>query len=637
MLKQLIFITFFLFIAQWAVGQRYLKNLGNPGVDDGITCLRVEKNQVYISGYSGKQSYLALLDEDGELVWKKYFSFSSYRNFISDFIIEGEDIILCGYGHDSGTDVFDEFFVRYNILDHKIEWARKTALNIKPNNVHVYNGDYIVTGDEYAKGKFGVCLLSLQARNGKVNEFTTWYYTGHESASNSVIVGDKLITGGRYGLRPKSDKYRASISQFELTDFSQIQSNYFLNSKQDIARAYLSDFVVDGDTIIAACYSNNAGIDNRYSITLLNTLKDGTVNWNYEYRIPGFSSLTVRDMVAVEDAYYVFGFTKSPEEQLLLAKFDKQGYPVWANLIGGKYNDNVLLDQGRFLAVENGNLYIGAQTKNLGIMGDYDSFVLKIKEDGLWKDSCMQSMAAELEIFAYEELIEGSLNMLEYDTTFKEMNIAFEQRASKLEINTFVCQDKEVETEEEAEISFKNIAFNNTVFLMDASLSMNRADRMPILKQSLYRLLHFMRTEDEISAVSFSDQAELVLDAVSAKQTEEIKLKIDSLASGGQSDIIAGLQMGLKVARANFSEEANNRIILSTDGDLSFDKLKQLRDFLKKNQTEDIAFTIFLFNNSSIYFQQLESIAKEVNSEVFVVDPSNIEKVLLNELRAKKQ
>jgi len=44
-----------------------------------------------------------------------------------------------------------------------------------------------------------------------------------------------------------------------------------------------------------------------------------------------------------------------------------------------------------------------------------------------------------------------------------------------------------------------------------------------------------------------------------------------------------------------------------------------------------------LFNNSSIYYQQLQQIADEVDSQIFVVNPENIEEILLNEFRAKKQ
>ena len=172
---------------------------------------------------------------------------------------------------------------------------------------------------------------------------------------------------------------------------------------------------------------------------------------------------------------------------------------------------------------------------------------------------------------------------------------------------------------------------------MDASLSMNRPDRMPILKKALYRLLKFMRSEDKISAIQFADKAEVIADAISAANMDEIKVKIDKLSSTGQSDIIAGLQLGYEVVKKHFSPEANNRIIITTDGDLSFDTQDKLRTFLNKKRDENIVFTILLFNNSSIYYQQLQQIADEVGSQIFVVNPENIEEILLNEFRAKKQ
>ena len=65
--------------------------------------------------------------------------------------------------------------------------------------------------------------------------------------------------------------------------------------------------------------------------------------------------------------------------------------------------------------------------------------------------------------------------------------------------------------------------------------------------------------------------------------------------------------------------------------------LPSFEDFLKKNQTENIAFTIFLFNNSSTYYSQLKAISTPIGGEVFVVNASNIEEILLDQLRAKKQ
>jgi len=620
-----------------AISQTFVKNIGNPGIDDGITVLVENNNTLYVAGYSGKQAYLAALTTDGDLLWKQYFKYADSKNYISDLYVNNDEIILCGYGHDAGTTIFEEFFVKFNSSINKIEWARKTSLNIKPNNIHFYKDNIYVTGDEYANGKFGLCFLSLNEKNGKVNNSKTWYFMGHESASISLIEDDILYSGGRYGIRPKTDKYRASISQFNVNNFDQIQSNYFLNSKQDFARAYLTDMVIEEDSIVALCFSNNSGIDNYYTISLMSTAKNGSANWSNEYSVKGYTSITARDMLKVADGYIVLGFTKSPNENLLLIKFDKQGYPIYAYELGGKFSDNIILDQGKFLAYNNGDLYLAAQSKNISEIGDYDSFIIKIKEGEAWSDSCFASKEIKLEMKAYEILIEGEIVLAAYDTVFKETNIAYEILNPRTEINSFLCRDVAPKDSISEAYSFENTAFNNTVFLMDASLSMNREDRMPILKKSLFKILNYMRNEDQISVVSYADNATLILNGVSASKDEEIQLKIDSLSSSGQSDIMAGLQMGLKVVEDNFKESSNNRIILTTDGDLSFDKQKELRELLLKNNNNKVIVSIFLFNNSSTYFKQLSDIAAEVGATVFVVNQENIETTLLNELRAKKR
>ncbi len=615
--------------------QEYVKNIGNPGIDDGCTFVEVYGNTIFVAGYTAKQSYIAALSKDGELLWKKYFSFSDNRNFITDIIIQNNQLIFCGYGHDPGTTVFDEFIVKYDYSNHKIAWARKTSLNIKPNNIHLAGNEIIVTGDEYAKGKFGLCFLKVQEKNGKISDFTTWYYTGHESAAISKIEDGILYSGGRYGLKPRTEKYRVAISQFKQEDFDQIKSHYFLNSKQDVARAYLADFIIDGDTIVSACFSNNKGVTNNYSISLLSTLKNGLANWNYEYTLQGYSSVTVRDMIALPDGYLVLGFTKTPNESLFLSKFDKEGYPITTHILGGEYTDKIILDQGKFMYLDGEDLYIVAQTKNLSNMGDFDSFIIKIKEGDSWNDSCFQVKEIELQMYAYENLIEGELALMQYDTSFKEMNIAFQQLNAPTEIDNYNCKQAIEEIQEELpEISFANAAFNNTVFLMDASLSMNTANRMPILKTSLFKILNYMRKEDKISASSYSDQSVLVLDGISAAQTSEIEGRIDSLESSGQSDLIAGLQMGIKVAEDNYLEGFNNRVIITTDGVLSFDKQKELENILLKNKNKDLVFTIFLFNKSTVYYNQLKTITEKVNANIYVIEPQNIEQVLLRELGA---
>ena len=44
----------------------------------------------------------------------------------------------------------------------------------------------------------------------------------------------------------------------------------------------------------------------------------------------------------------------------------------------------------------------------------------------------------------------------------------------------------------------------------------------------------------------------------------------------------------IKLAENHFNELSNNRVIITTDGDLSFDQLKQLKEILIKNKNKNI-------------------------------------------------
>lgn len=621
----------------YLISQNYVKNIGNPGIDDGATCIKIYENTLYLAGFSFKQCYLSAYDLQGNLLWKKYYEFSEDQNFISDFIIENKQIYAVGYGHNSGTDIFDEFFVNIDLVSHEVVWARKASISIKPNSIHFHEGLLYISGDEFAKGKFGICLLKLNPNKGKIEDLTTFYYSGHESASSSVIYKNVLYTGGRYGIKAKTDKYRAAISQFEVSNFEELKSNYFLNSKQDYARAYLIDLQVNEDTMVAACFSNNTGVDNHYTPSVINTLTNGSVNWAYEYLVQGAPSISIKDMLGLEDGYLLLGCAKSPLEDLLLIKIDKEGYPQYAYTIGGKYAENIILDQGSFLLEHKGQIFLAAQSKGLSEIGDYDAFLMSFNENDFFSDTCIASKKLDIVIKPYEDLIEGEIGLSQYDTIYKETNIAFNLPKSKTENDVFLCKTNQEQAEDAVENPFNNIAYNNTLFLLDASLSMNTEDRMPMLKASLYKLLSYMRLEDRISAVSFANNAELLLNGVSAKNIDEIKGKIDKLISTGQSDIIQGLEKSIKIAEENFSPELNNRIIITTDGDLSLATQKELKDLLLKAKSKNINFTIFLFNNSSLYLQQLQAIMLEVGGSIEVVNKNNIEEILLNELTAKKK
>jgi len=141
--------------------------------------------------------------------------------------------------------------------------------------------------------------------------------------------------------------------------------------------------------------------------------------------------------------------------------------------------------------------------------------------------------------------------------------------------------------------SLDGYASNNLVFLLDISASMNRPEKMPLLKEALKYFLDLTRSEDQIAIVTYSGTAKIALPPTPANQKEKILRAIEDLHYSGKTDAGRGLQMAYKQAADYFIEKGNNRIILATDGEFELEKsmLKLIRTHAEKG----IKLTAFSF------------------------------------------
>lgn len=620
--------------------QSFIKVYGDSTVNDGPTFFKDFGDFFILAGYEGKKSFISKLDVNGNVVWTKKWVISEYINYISDIKIDGNYLVGCGYGHESGGKIFEDFYFKINLFNQEIVWLKSTNLKLKPNNIHIMNnGTYLFTGDEYANYKFGVFLMTLNAKNGKKDNFTTWYFAGRESASTSFIYKDILYVGGRYALKDREDKYRGAITAFNPNDFSQLWTKYYLNTKGSVARNYISNLVLDSDTIVASFFTNNSGVSGNYTASFAKIALDGDLLWAFEYSLKGYTNLTVRDLKLVDNGYLIYGFTKEPHENLFIMKLNKEGLVEWAKTYGGKYNDNLLADQGSFMEIKNNQIYFVAQSRNVTETKAYNTILIKTpldyKKESCWGDS------VEVEMKSYLELIEGDINLSRYDTILKVMNSVYGSSPVVYDNSTEFCSigpEEEIVTVAEISdpFSFDSIAFNNVTFILDASLSMNRADRLPLLKNALYKAMENMRFEDKLSVISYGNDVQIVLDGVPATEVNLVKEKITPISAGGQSNasIVKSVEQAYKLVKGNYLEQGNNRIILTTDGNIAKDKLIELKTFINKQKLQDTYFTIFLFNNSTVYRQQLQDLTDATGAELYVILPENIDEILLKELKA---
>ena len=106
----------------------------------------------------------------------------------------------------------------------------------------------------------------------------------------------------------------------------------------------------------------------------------------------------------------------------------------------------------------------------------------------------------------------------------------------------------------------------NLVFVIDTSGSMEREDRLGLVKRSLELLVGALRPTDTIGIVEYGSRARLVLSPTPVGEEGEILRAIDSLHPNGSTNAAEGLQMGYQMANQAFRPGGINRVILCSDG-----------------------------------------------------------------------
>lgn len=103
-------------------------------------------------------------------------------------------------------------------------------------------------------------------------------------------------------------------------------------------------------------------------------------------------------------------------------------------------------------------------------------------------------------------------------------------------------------------------------FVVDTSGSMDRDDRLGLVRESLEELVRELRDEDTVAIVTYGDESAVVLEPTEVRDERRILDAIDALRPGGSTNMEAGLRTGYELAQEAFSEGGINRVILASDG-----------------------------------------------------------------------
>ncbi len=150
----------------------------------------------------------------------------------------------------------------------------------------------------------------------------------------------------------------------------------------------------------------------------------------------------------------------------------------------------------------------------------------------------------------------------------------------------------------------------NLVFVVDVSGSMDRENRLGLVKKSLNLLVSQLEGKDQIGIVVYGTQGRTVLQPTSIDEKDKILQAIDQLQPEGSTNAEEGLSLAYEMARESFTPGAINRVILCSDGVANVGNtgadsiLKEIKNYAQK----DITLSTFGFgmgNYNDILMEQL--------------------------------
>ena len=226
--------------------------------------------------------------------------------------------------------------------------------------------------------------------------------------------------------------------------------------------------------------------------------------------------------------------------------------------------------------------------------------------------------------------------IIEKDSKEKEEEriIILEENQAKVDL-TGIIEDTAIFKNVKKIKKEKNIEFNrldkdnfdiryfkpiNVVFVLDVSSSMNRFNRAELLKYTLDQLLEMLRKEDKIGLVSYSSNAQVILDSSTGDQKEKISEVVKKLKISGQTAGKKGIKLGYKQIKKNSAPGIQNHLIIITDGAFNQSSVNYKR-YIKKNlKKSNTTLSIIGIKTNSIAKGSMKEIAEMGNGRLVLIE-----------------
>ncbi|MEZ5940000.1 MAG: von Willebrand factor type A domain-containing protein [Planctomycetaceae bacterium] len=173
------------------------------------------------------------------------------------------------------------------------------------------------------------------------------------------------------------------------------------------------------------------------------------------------------------------------------------------------------------------------------------------------------------------------------------------------------------------------------VFLIDVSGSMRSENKLPLVQQSLLMLTKEMREDDQVSIVTYSNNANVVLDCANGAEHEQIEQAIAQLSASGSTNGEHGLSLAYDVARKHLLKSGSNRVLICTDGDFNdgVSDDQGVFELIEEQRNQGVFLSVLGFGSGNLKDSKLEELADKGNGQYSYIDSlREARRVLIEEM-----
>ena len=178
---------------------------------------------------------------------------------------------------------------------------------------------------------------------------------------------------------------------------------------------------------------------------------------------------------------------------------------------------------------------------------------------------------------------------------------------------------------------------SNLVFLLDVSGSMNSANKLPLVKQSIRLLTEQLTEKDRVAIVVYAGNSGLVLPSTPGNQHAAILDALNRLSAGGSTNGGAGIELAYNIASQHFIEGGVNRVILASDGDFNVGttSVGGLVELIEQKAKTGVFLSVLGYGMGNLKDQTMENLADKGNGNYAYIDTFHeAKKVLADEMNA---